>query len=58
MAADEAADHAEVERVADVVNDREDELHAVEDEGDRCQHDPGNQQASLALWVIIFIRLF
>jgi len=49
VAADEAADHAEVERVADVVDDGEDELDAVEDEGDCCQHDPGNQQASLAL---------
>ena len=56
MAADEAAGEPEVVRVVDVVGDGSDDLHAVVDETDHCQHDPGNQQASLALWVIILVR--
>ena len=50
VAADEAAGEPEVVRVVDVVGDGSDDLHAVVDETDHCQHDPGHQQASLALW--------
>ena len=56
MAADEAAGEAKVGRVVDVVRDGSDDLHDVVEEADYCQHDPGNQQARLALWVIIFVR--
>lgn len=53
MTANEAAVDAQVEGCIwlawVVVADCEDELDAVVDEGDCCQHDPGNQQASLAL---------
>ena len=56
MAADEAAGEAKVGWVVDVVGDRSDDLHDVVEEADYCQHDPGNQQARLALWVIIFVR--
>ena len=63
VAANEAAVDAQVEGCIPciawvVVADCEDELDAVVDEGDCCQHDPGNQQASLALWRIIFDRIF
>ena len=57
VAADEAADESHVARAVPVVVDHLNDLDAVVDEGDHCQHDPGNQQASLALWVIIFVRL-
>jgi len=49
VAADEAADLAHVDGVLPVVDDRLDDLGTVVDEGDRCQHHPGNQQARLAL---------
>ena len=43
VASDEAADLAHVDGVLPVVDDRLDDLGTVVDEGDRCQHDPGNQ---------------
>jgi len=49
VAADEAADESHVARAVPVVVDHLNDLDAVVDEGDHCQHDPGNQQASLAL---------
>ena len=57
VAANEAADEAHVHRPFPVVVDGKDELNAIVDIGDHCQHDPGNQQARFTLWVIIFIRL-
>ena len=50
VAADEAADLSHVDGVLPVVDDRLDDLGTVVDEGDRCQHYPGNEQARLALW--------
>ena len=49
VATDEAADESHVARAVPVVVDHLNDLDAVVDEGDHCQHDPGNQQASLAL---------
>ena len=53
MASDETADLAHVDGILPVVDDRLDDLGTVVDEGDRCQHDPGNQQARLALWLCL-----